>query len=139
MNHNVVIFVMTCTVPTVILLPVCVRLCLSNWLRLAKAFTQEEQLKTRGFWDLGDGPGWCSRSWSCRHIQKNLICLHTKSLYLNKYVIFPTESLTNWLNHKSDRLWSLLFFLFLCLRLFMMCSSVGGLAEEKDIITNVCK
>lgn len=50
--------------------PVCVRLCRSSWLRLAKALTQEEQLKTRGFWELGDGPGWCSFSCSCRQIQK---------------------------------------------------------------------
>lgn len=52
--------------------PVCVRLCLSSWLRLAKAFTQEEQLKTRGFWELGDGPGWCSFSCSCEQSQKVL-------------------------------------------------------------------
>lgn len=61
-------FLLLCTVKTcfIILLPVCVRLCLSSWLRLAKAFTQEEQLNTLGFWELGDGPGWCTRSCSCR-------------------------------------------------------------------------
>ncbi|TNN42840.1 hypothetical protein EYF80_046970 [Liparis tanakae] len=30
---------------------------MASWLRLAKAFTHDEQLKTRGFWELGDGPG----------------------------------------------------------------------------------
>ena len=38
-------------------LPVCVRLCLSSWERLAKALSHEVQLKTRGFWELGEGPG----------------------------------------------------------------------------------
>lgn len=57
--------------------PVCVRLCLSSWLRLAKAFTQEEQLKTLGFWELGDGPGWCTRSCSCRQIQNIYFSLYS--------------------------------------------------------------
>uniref|UniRef100_A0A3P9PHM1 Secreted protein n=1 Tax=Poecilia reticulata TaxID=8081 RepID=A0A3P9PHM1_POERE len=44
--------------------PVCVRLCLSSWLRFANAFAQDVQLKTLGFWELGEGPGWCTRSCS---------------------------------------------------------------------------
>lgn len=109
LNHNVVIFIMTFAVQTgsIIPLPVCVRLCLSSWLRLAKAFTQEEQLKTLGFWELGDGPGWCTRSCSCRQIQKcNLFTVkHLKSLYQNvarteMLFILPMENLTHCLNHK---------------------------------------
>lgn len=61
---------MASTVQVIIFLPVCVRLCLSNWLRLAKAFTQEEQLNSLGFCELGDGPGWCTRSCSCGQIPR---------------------------------------------------------------------
>ena len=78
-----IFFVMT---GSVILSPVCVRLCLSSWLRLAKAFPHERQLKSRGFWELGEGPGWCSRSWSCRQIHKVIspfTVKHTKCLYEN--------------------------------------------------------
>ena len=48
-------------------LPVCVRLCRSSWLRLANALSQDEQLKTRGFWELGEGPGWWTRSCSWKN------------------------------------------------------------------------
>uniref|UniRef100_A0A3B5MSY2 Secreted protein n=1 Tax=Xiphophorus couchianus TaxID=32473 RepID=A0A3B5MSY2_9TELE len=34
------------------------------WLRFANAFAQDVQLKTLGFWELGEGPGWCTRSCS---------------------------------------------------------------------------
>ncbi len=71
---------------SILLLPVCVRLCLSSWLRFANAFTQEEQLKTRGFWELGDGPGWCTRSCSCGRVQKHRLnhwLSRTKSFYYN--------------------------------------------------------
>uniref|UniRef100_A0A8C8ESV9 Uncharacterized protein n=1 Tax=Oncorhynchus tshawytscha TaxID=74940 RepID=A0A8C8ESV9_ONCTS len=47
-------------------LPVCVRLCLSSWLGLAKALSQEEHLKNLGLWEPSEGPRWWTRSCSCR-------------------------------------------------------------------------
>uniref|UniRef100_A0A673W6Y8 Uncharacterized protein n=1 Tax=Salmo trutta TaxID=8032 RepID=A0A673W6Y8_SALTR len=65
-------------------LPVCVRLCLSSWLGLAKALSQEEHLKNLGLWEPSEGPRWWTRSCSCR--RKRSEVPGTENVKQSKYV-----------------------------------------------------
>lgn len=61
-------------------LPVCVRLCLSSWLGLAKALSQEEHLKNLGLWEPSEGPRWWTRSCSCRRKRSKVRGHRTKNI-----------------------------------------------------------